>query len=343
MMDKTNRRRFLQLSAMGSIGAGISGNAIASFLPSFNTVAHPGKVGMIGLDTSHCEAFTKVLNNPDATVEYSGFPVTVAYPYGSKKIKSSADRIPQVTENMKKLGVRIAGSIDELLKEVDMVLLETNDGTLHLEQALQVINAGKPLFIDKPVAASFRDTVAIYKAAKERKVPLFSSSSLRFTPAIQELAKGKIGKLVGADTFTPCHFEPSHADLYWYGIHGVETLYTLLGTGCRQVMRASQENADVVVGTWSDGRIGTFRGLRAGKEDYGATAYGENDIAKVAAYAGYEPLVKEIVQFFKSGKPPVSAEETIEIYAFMEAADESKRQGGKPVSIDSVMNKVNKK
>lgn len=339
MSNSNDRRHFLKLAALGTIGAGISASGFAA--APFRSKAGP-KVGIIGLDTSHCEAFTKVLNDPNATEEFSGFPVTVAYPFGSRKIKSSADRIPQVTENMKKLGVRIAGSIDELLKEVDFVLLETNDGNLHLEQAMKVINAGKPMFIDKPVAANFKDTLAIYAAAKSKKVPLFSSSSLRFTPVIQELAKGKIGKLTGADTYTPCHLEPSHADLYWYGVHGVETLFTLLGPGCREVVRSGNESTDVVTGIWNDGRIGTFRGLRSGKEDYGATAYGEQAIEHVPAYGGYEPLVKEIVQFFRTGNVPVKAEETIEIYAFMEAADESKRLGGKPVLMSSIMKKYSR-
>lgn len=339
-MDQSNeRRKFLKTMAMGGLGMGFGQSIFAEFASTSRLFQSTGKVGMIGLDTSHCEAFTKVLNNPNASPEFAGFPVTVAYPYGSRKIKSSAERIPKITEEMKKLGVRIVNSIDELLGEVDAVLLETNDGNLHLEQALKVIKAGKKLFIDKPVAASFADTMAIYEAAAKNKVPLFSSSSLRFTPAIQELAKGKIGKLTGADTYTPCHLEPSHADLYWYGIHGVETLYTLMGTGCKEVVRSSRENTDVVMGTWNDGRIGTFRGLRSGKEDYGALAFGETGIEKVSAYGGYEPLVKEIVQFFRTGKPPVDAAETIEIYAFMEAADESKRQGGKPVLLSSVMKK----
>lgn len=325
------------MAALGTLGIGISNTVLPSFFATSSNFPPKGKVGMIGLDTSHCEAFAKVLNSPSAPPEFQGFPVTVAYPYGSRKIKSSAERIPKVTENIKKLGVEVVDSIDTLLSQVDVVLLETNDGNLHREQALKVINAGKPLFIDKPVAASFSDTIAIYQAAKEKNVPLFSSSSLRFTPVIQELSKGKLGKLLGADTFTPCEIEPSHADLFWYGIHGVETLFTLLGTGCREVVRVSQKDADVVVGTWNDGRIGTFRGMRSGKHDYGAIAHGENGIEKVSAYAGYEPLVREIVQFFRTGKAPVLAAETIEIYAFMEAADESKRQGGKPVALNSYL------
>jgi hypothetical protein len=94
------------------------------------------------------------------------------------------------------------------------------------------------------------------------------------------------------------------------------------------------------VGVWKGGRIGTFRGIRAGHADYGATVFGSKGIVPSGGYGGYEPLVVEIVRFFKTGQPPVSADETIEMFAFMEAADESKRQGGKPVSLESVLTRA---
>ena len=150
----------------------------------------------------------------------------------------------------------------------------------------------------------------------------------------------KVGDVLGCDAYGPCHLEEHHPDLFWYGIHGVETLFTIMGTGCQTVSRTQTEGTDLVVGVWKDGRVGTFRGIREGHADYGATVFGSKGIAPSGGYGGYEPLVVEIVKFFKTGKPPVSADETIEIFAFMEAADESKRQGGKPVTIESVMTKA---
>ena len=172
-------------------------------------------------------------------------------------------------------------------------------------------------------------------------MPVFSSSSLRFTPSVQEIASGKtVGKVFGADAYTPCTIEKSHPDLFWYGIHGVETLYTILGRNCKQVVRSYQEETDVVTGIWKDGRIGTFRGTRNGKHDYGGTVFGENGNVHFSAYGGYEPLLKEIVRFFKTGVPPIESQDTIEICAFMEAADESKRLGGKPVQIAAIFDKI---
>lgn len=298
------------------------------------------RVGMIGLDTSHSIAFTKILNDEEAATDVAGFRVVAAYPHGSADIESSVRRIPQYTEEIQTLGVEIVDSIDELLERVDVVLLETNDGRLHFEQALQVFRAGKPVFIDKPIAGSLTDAVAIFEAAEHFGVPVFSASSLRYTPTAQEIRNGKIGNVVGADAYSPATLEPTHPDLFWYGIHGVEMLFTVMGTGCESVVRMTSAGTDVVTGKWQDGRIGTFRGIRDGERGYGGTAFGTDGIGSLGPYEGYRPLVVEIVKFFRTGVVPVDPEETLEIFAFMEAADESKRKGGIPVTLESVLTKA---
>ncbi len=325
----------MKTTALGGVGLGLAGSYTV-----FGNTAIEGRVGIIGLDTSHSTAFVKALNAPDAGPQLSGFKVVAAYPKGSSEIKSSYERIPSYTEEVKKLGVEIVNSIGELLPKVDYVLLETNDGRLHLEQALPVLKAGKRMFIDKPIAASLTDAIAIFNAAEKYKVPIFSSSSLRYISGIKEISEGKIGKVTGADTFSPCHLEPTHPDLVWYGIHGVEILFTVMGTGCRSVTRVSTPDTDMAVGTWNDNRIGSFRGTRTGKSEYGGFVFGENGNLALSNFGGYDPLLVNIIDFFKTGIVPVSKEETLEIFAFMMAADESKLLGGNPVEIESVMKKA---
>jgi predicted dehydrogenase len=299
------------------------------------------RAGIIGLDTSHAPAFTGLLNGDKATGDLAGVKIVAAFPGGSLDVPASADRVAGYTKQLSEMGVEIVPSIDALLEKVDVVLLESVDGRPHLEQAIPVIKAKKPLFIDKPVAGTLADAVAIFELARQYGVPCFSSSSLRFSKGIIGMRDDrKIGEVIGCEARGPCSLEPHHPDLFWYGIHGVETLFTIMGTGCEEVSRTQTDGTEFVVGRWNDGRIGTFRGLRDGSHGYGATVYGAKGIAPSGGYEGYEPLVVEIVKFFKTGKPPVSAEETLEIYAFMEAADESKRQGGKPVSIASVLEKA---
>jgi predicted dehydrogenase len=299
------------------------------------------KAGIIGCDTSHVEAFTRLLNDPKADSDLAGVRVVAAFPGGSQDLPASRDRVEGYVKKLHELGVEIVPSIDELLKKVDVVLLESVDGRPHLEQAKPVFAAGKPVFIDKPVGGTLADAVEIYRLAKESKVPCFSSSSLRFSPGIFGMrSDARVGEVLGCTVYGPCEIEKHHPDLFWYGIHGVEMLYTIMGPGCVSVSRTHTEGADVVVGVWKDGRIGTFRGIRKGNAPFGATVFGSKGVIPAGKYEGYKPLVVEIVKFFRTGKPPVAAEETIELFAFMEAADESKRQGGKPVTLESVLEKA---
>ncbi len=298
------------------------------------------RAGIIGLDTSHVLAFTKALNAEKPEPGYAGVRVTVAYPKGSPDIESSTKRVPGYTEKVKAMGVEIVGSIDEMLTKCDVVFLESNDGRPHLEQAIPVFKAGKPVFIDKPVAGTLAQCIALYDAAARYKVPMFSASSLRYTVKMNEIGSDKYGPVKGALTYGPCALEKTHPDLFWYGIHGVEMLFTLMGPGCESVVRTSSPAADVVTGIWDDGRIGTFRGNRNCKYNFGGSAFFDKSVQNIDDYKGYGMLLEEILKFFMSGEVPVSAEETIAIFAFMEAADESKRQGGIPVKIADVIAKA---
>ncbi len=294
------------------------------------------RIGIIGLDTSHSTAFTELINGGKESWA-EGFKIVAAYPYGSRTIESSYKRIPDYIEKVKSHGVKIVDSIDELLKEVDCVLLETNDGNPHLEQAIKVFRAGKPCFIDKPLGATLADAIAIYAMADKYGATFFSSSALRFTPANQQLRRGEAGEIIGADCYSPHSPEPTHPDFGFYGIHGVETLYTILGTGCNTVSRISTEQGDVVTGAWKDGRIGTFRAIVKGPHIYGGTAYTTKQAIATGGYVGYKPLLREILNYFRTGKVPVSKEETIEIFAFMKASNMSKERDGDVVTIDEAM------
>ncbi len=335
-MNNRNRRNFIKKTAIAGLGLGIAGS-----VSGFYKEPEKGKrVGMIGLDTGHSVAFTKSLNNPLAGDEFNGYKVVAAFPKGTDNILDWKNRIPEFTKEVQKQGVEIVGSIEELLKKVDVVLLTCIDGNKHLEQALPVLKARKTLFIDKPFAASLSDAYKITEAASHYNVPLFSSSSLRYIEGVKEIAEGEIGKVIGAEAFSPAHLEKHHPDLFWYGVHGVEMLFTIMGTGCKSVKRTFTNDTDVVVGVWEDNRIGTYRGIRKGKGGYGATVFGEKGIKVLDNYKGYNPLLIKITEFFDTGISPVSIAETLEIFAFMQAAEESKLKGGISIEINSVIKKA---
>lgn len=333
-----SRRTFLHASAI--VGAGLSlfpfnssitaGGSKLNAREKLSDNMNGKRVGIIGLDTSHSEVFTRAINTGEGI---EGYKVVAAYPHGSRNIPSALKMKPDIIAKVKAMGVEIVDSIDTLLKNVDVVLLETNDGRPHYEQALPVLKAGKRMFIDKPIAADFAGAKKIFSASEKYNTPIFSSSALRFDTNVQKVVNGSIGKVLGADVYTPAEIELSHIDLAWYGIHGVEMLFTVMGPGCKQVSRVYEKNTDLVTGVWEDGRVGTVRGIRKGATNIAGTAFGEKGIAPLGPFSSYGPLVREIISFFETGKPPVEEVETLEIFAFMQAADESKRKKGATIRI----------
>ncbi len=328
-----NRRSFIKTTALGTLGIGV-----ASSLDSvYGSVNSEKRIGIIGMDTSHCIAFTKYIHSLN-----SGFKVVAAFTTVAKDIPACYNRVDKFKAELKGMGVKIEDSVAGVLKQADYILLETADGRVKLDQATEIFKSGKRVFIDKPVAASFKDVVAIYQAAKKYGVTTFSSSGTRFMSKAQAARNGEIGQVYGADTYSPVSYEPTHSDLFWYGMHGVELLFTVMGTGCVKVRRLQTDKYDHVTGIWNDGRMGTFRGILEGKgkRGYGGQAFGTKDISYLGGWEGYEPLVDHILTYFETGQIPVEPAETIEIYGFMEAARLSSEQGGAWVELQTLIKKV---
>jgi predicted dehydrogenase len=299
------------------------------------------RIGMVGLDTSHATVFPRLLNHPENKDHVEGAKVVAAVRAPSEDVQSSITRVDNFVAELKKdPGITFYNSVAEMLPHVDAVMIEQVDGRPHLAVAKQVFSSKKPLWVDKPAAGSLRDAVELYRLAKESGTPIFSGSSLRFT-TLAATKDAKYGEVRGAMAFGPCELEPHHPDLFWYGIHTVEIVYAVMGRGCESVVRTHTPNTDVVTGVWSDGRIGTVRGNRGGKSTYGLTVFGSNGTASPEVYSGgnggYRRLITEVVTFFQTGVAPVSPDDTLEVLAFMEAADESKRRGGTPVKLAEVM------
>ena len=314
------------------------------FIFAFSATAdEPIRIGIIGLDTSHVVAFTKQFNDLDNPKNVQGARVVAAYKGGSPDIASSADRIDGFTETLvNDFGVQLYDDIPTLCENVDAILLESVDGRKHLEQVRPVFEAGLPVFIDKPVAASLEDALTIYRLARESGTPCWSASSLRFRPGVVAIAEADAGEVRGAFSYGPASIEPTHPDLFWYGIHPTEALFTVLGPGCVSVSRTHTEDTDVVTGVWKNGAVGVVYGQRNQKAGFKVTKFGTKKIVEQSEGGDYTGMLEAIIQFFQTGIPPVSAEDTLEIYAFMEAADESKRRGGSPVTIEEVMNTAGK-
>jgi hypothetical protein len=291
------------------------------------------RLGLVGTDTSHVIGFATAFNDPSSPDHVPGARIVAAFRGGSPDLPQSRDRIEGFTRQLReKYGIEIVDTIDELCRRVDGVLLTSVDGRVHLAQARDIIRARKPMFIDKPLAATLEDAREIARLAKEAGVPWFSTSALRYS-----VANLKTPDLNGADVWGPGPLEEHHhLDLSWYAIHEAEMLFTLLGTGCEEVTRVESADAAVVACRWKDGRIGTMRALRP-YSDYGALLFRKDAVGQTSQVAAIRTtqaeLERELLRFFTTGVPPVPNEETLELMAFLDAAQRSKEAGGKPMRL----------
>lgn len=310
-------------------------------LPTHEIMAQDIRIGIVGLDTSHSEQFTLRLNDPANPNHIPGARVVVAYPGGSPDIEESQTRVEGFTATVRdKFGVRIVGSVQEACADVDAIMLLSLEGRPRLEQMKQILAAGKPVFMDKPVAASLKDVVDIYKLAATSQVPIFSASAVRWYPGILEVANAEPTPARSAISYGPAHVLPHHPDLFFYGIHPTVALFTVMGPGCLSVVRTTTPSASVVTGLWAGDRIGTLQAIHEGAMAYKVIRFGDAQIFEQKSEGDYTPMLREIIKFFQTKQPPVSPKETLEVYAFMEAAEESKSKDGARVTLREVMVKA---
>jgi predicted dehydrogenase len=316
------------------------------------------RIGVVGVDNYQAVAYTQLFNDPKAPANLAGLRVVAAFPdRASADIPESVDSFPKWKADIVKFDVKLVDSIDELLERCDGVMIMSLDGRKHLKQATAVLKAGKRLYIGRPLAASLGDAVAIMGFAEQTKTPCWSSSQHRFSPGFIGMRNHpEVGKVLGCDVYGGCPTEPHHAEFYWHAVHGIETLYTIMGPGCESVRCTSTPYAESITGTWADGRVGTYRGIKKGALKYSATVFGDKGVSVAGIYGhgapingivptsdkymGYEGIAIEMAKFFKGAPAPVPAAETLEIFAFMEAAHESKRNKGCTVKVAEVLEKA---
>jgi predicted dehydrogenase len=288
---------------------------------------------MIGLDTSHVSAFTKLLNDPTHEFHIKGGAVAAAYPGGSPDFPLSITRVDGYTQELREqYGVEIVDSPEAVAERSDVLLLESVDGRVHLEQFRRIANYGKPVFVDKPFTVSYDDAKAILDLAGTHNVTFMSCSALRYAEGLTHaLDQAGQGEIIGADAFGPMELQETQPGLFWYGIHTVDMIYRALGRGCTQVQAISNGTHDVVVGEWADGRLGSVRGNRRGNKRFGGAIHRTEGTAyvDVQAYAKpyYASLLERIIEMFETGVPGIEPEETLEIIRFIEAANESRLTG----------------
>ena len=288
------------------------------------------RAGIIGTDTSHVPQFVKILHaHPEWRVK-----VVAAFKGGSPDLPLSATRLEGFAKTIQGDGVEIVDSIGTLLSKVDVVLLTSVDGRPHLAQVTPVFKAGKRVFIDKPLAASLDDVRRIVGLSVQTGTPFFSASSVRFhrdIPRLRDVPRGSIKTVEATYLLQPLEFHP---DLFYYGIHGVEALYAVMGTGCTRLSRRNEGDVDVTTCIWRDGRVGRFRGLpKADSTQPLIRMTDATGTVDTKGAADNEGIVAAIAEFFHTGRTPVDVAQTVEVFEFMTAAQLSKERGGADVNL----------
>lgn len=296
------------------------------------------RIGVIGIDSSHSGKFAQVFNDPASPDRVPGARIVCGFKGGSADMERSRSRVEAFSAELRdKYGVALVDSIAEVVARSDAIMILSVDGRAHLPQARAVFGAGKPVFIDKPLGGGLANSIALARLARETQTPVFSCSTYRFATGLAKMKADSPGRLRLAQAYGPATIEPLMPDFYFYVVHVTESLYTLLGPGCESVARTSTKDCEIATGVWSDGRTGVVYGLHGARVGNGALAIGEKTVVSEKLTTNFPELSAAIVAFFRGGEAPVKLEETLEIMAFMEAADESKRRGGAPVKLAEVM------
>lgn len=296
------------------------------------------RIGMVGLDTSHCEAFAKILHDESYEYHLPGARIVAAYPGISRQFSMSYERVARYTDILhNQYGVALYDDLSTLAADVDAIFLESVDSRQHPEQLAQLA-VGKPIFVDKPLATSAAAARAMIETAQRTATPLMSCSSLRYASGIAGLVAAD-EKVLAAEAFGPAVLLDDFPGLFWYGIHSAEVLMVLMGRGCKRVQCVTRAEMDLVVGDWADGRVGVIRGMRAGAGRFGCVAHLVSEVRcgmDQGTPPGYYEMLRAVLPFLRSGEAPIDLAETFEIIALLDAAERSRAQGGQVVALETL-------
>jgi predicted dehydrogenase len=280
------------------------------------------RFGLVGVNTSHADAFSRILNG-SATDEPTVEGGRVVAIWGNE---GDAGRVDELATKHD-IPNRVASASD-MIGSIDAVLIvdDHGGGETHAALARPFIEAGLPTFIDKPMSTEYRDAAELFELADKTGAPLMSCSALRFAaelePARAELER--IGKLSSVISTGP-------GDWYYYGVHAVELLGAVAGTGAATLHRHSFDQRDVAVISYPDGPTAIVQTLRDASYVFELVAYGENGQLSIEvkdSLAFYSNTIREVVKMAETGKAPLTAAQTLEVIAILRAGEASAETGG---------------
>lgn len=279
------------------------------------------KIGLIGLDTSHSEIFTKLLNDSKDTHHVTGAQITHVIPTYSEDLPLSKERFPHYYEIVtNKYGVIPVESVEELITAVDAVIIGTVDGRNHLDWFKKVVSYSKPIFIDKPVVMSSEEMKELIRLSKVHNTPVMSSSSLRYSETVEALSNNT--DIQSGYFFGPTPRQEQMPGYFWYGIHLVEMVVTIFGTDVESVKVETYKDCEQIHIKFADGKHAIIRGENDWHNRFGAILHSKESVYSLRLWEEEKPyyasLIEQVVRFFETRNSPVPIEETEKIVRLVE-------------------------
>jgi hypothetical protein len=303
------------------------------------------RIGLIGLDSSHCLRFAQQLNDSKTIGYVPGGKVVVAFPGGSSDWELSFSRVDSFTKTLEdSFGIEMVDSPEEVAERCDLIMITSVDGRVHRKQFERIAHFGKPVFVDKPLAISWEDARSMMELSLSAGVRWFSSSVWRYTSDLVRVVGERGSRITNnpMDIYLtgPWPLEPGRHGRFWYGIHSVEIMYSILGTGCLSVNSHREGNVESISGIWSNGRRSVISCEHGEQRNFSGLISSIDQTFPFTtidtAEDRYAGLLRDLISFGMGGDAPVSPEETVEEVAFLEAACLSGEME-RPVDLREVM------
>ncbi len=278
------------------------------------------KIGIIGSDNSHAAAFAKAIN----VDKLAGFEdVQVSHIWGMKddetQEKVQKGQIPYVVTNPA-----------DMLNQIDAVMIVLRHGGRHLEYARPFLEAGIPIFIDKPLACSTVDARKILELANKKEFPLTSFSMVRYDSAIQNLKQNLsgIGKTWTGDVagvITPNANE--YGGMIFYGIHTTELMLEIFGYGVEKIYATHRNDNTIAIASYPNAVV-TMHFMGQSSYLFSVIVHGQEKSLYQAADAGdyLQQSLKRMLHLFQTGETHLSPSQLFEPVAIHEAIESSLRQ-----------------
>lgn len=223
----------------------------------------------------------------------------------------------------------------EVIGQVDAVMIATDDGDDHVRRAAPFVEAGLPVFVDKPLAVNVPD-LRQFLAWKAAGGLLQSSSGLRYSPELDDLRNESWRWITGLTSGT------------WerYGIHVLEPIYTLLGPGFETVRSLAEGNSEVLQIRHRSGTLVSLAVIKDAAGCFGTFhAYGARGHRSVQVqdfYTAFRRQLVAFVDFVRTRQAPFPFSETTELMSVIMAGRRSREEGGRQVSIREITTELEK-